>query len=179
MHTDAAQLSRLLDSLLPENESQIMPASTIRFAARSSAKSSRFVIASIAGIAACALFAFVMFRPKTAPPVANNSTSSYSATSQLTQQVASVIPSSIENAKPPVAKASPHTQRVVHKSSIHSLGDSDLKFIPLDDDGPIESGMIVRMDLNATPSASHSARGGKKVPVDVLLDQQGEVRAIR
>jgi hypothetical protein len=54
-----------------------------------------------------------------------------------------------------------------------------LEFISLGDGAPIETGTIVRLEVPVGEAKGMKAGARKRIPADVLLDEQGEVRAIR
>jgi hypothetical protein len=175
----------LLDSLVTDQIPEVMPASVIQFAPESAASRKQVIAATIAGIAACALLVFLFLRHN-APPAnsslaipksANSSTPANAASTR--QQVASLAPPQ-EISKSPSVRMPAHSPHTAHKPPIRPASSGPLEFIPLDDDGPIESGTIVRVNLNVSSQKdAHRTRVTGQVPVDVLVDEQGQVRAIR
>jgi anti-sigma factor RsiW len=54
------------------------------------------------------------------------------------------------------------------------------QFQALDDGEPIETGMIYRVDLPASPSPNFAgSQSAKRIPAEVIVDEFGKVRAIR
>lgn len=168
---------RLLDSLLPEQAPEVMPSSVRAFSSEPAANPSRTIVATIGALAACALLVFILLHRQVQPPSLTPSTASNaSSASQPASQVAAMQPALAIAKSPAIQTSNPirHAARKIRPLS------QPLEFFPLDDGGPIESGMIVRVNLGASVRRnSLPARGAKQVPVDVLLDEQGEVRAIR
>ena len=179
------QTRGLLDSLVPDQIPEVMPAAVIQFTPESAASRKQLVAATIAGIAACVLLAFVLLRHN-APPANSSSaipnsanTSTPANAASTSQQVASLAPPQ-EISKSPSVRMPTHSSHAAHKSPIRPVSSGALEFIPLDDDGPIESGTIVRVNLNdSSQKNAHRTRVSDQVPVDVLVDEQGQVRAIR
>jgi anti-sigma factor RsiW len=169
----------LLNSLLPEQMPEIMPAAVIKFAPKSAATRARFIAASIGALAACALLAFAIARHDSHPTNSVAAIPNSASASSATHQLAAIPPPAPEIAKHAPLADSGRALQARHRAPMHPVAPSKLDFIALDDDGPIESGMIVRMDLDATPKNSSAPHNARKIPVDVLVDQQGEVRAIR
>ena len=184
IRAQSLEMRSLLDSLVPNQIPEAMPVSVIQFTPESTASRNRVIAATIAGIAACALLTFVIVRHDAHSPNSNSAVSVSATNSNpiagpnTSQQVASLAPQEIS--KSPALRPSNHTARVAHKPPVRALSSGPLEFIALDDDGPIESGTIVRVNLDVpSQNNSHPARVSKQVPVDVLVDEQGQVRAIR
>ena len=179
------QTNSLLDSLVPDQIQELVPAAVIQFTPESAASRKQMIAATIAGIAACALLGFMLLRHNAQPansrspiPISANSSTPANAAS-ASQQVASVAPPQ-EISKSPAMRMSTYSSHAAHKPPIRLVSSGALEFIPLDDDGPIESGTIVRVNLNVSSQKNaHRTRVSDQVPVDVLVDEQGQVRAIR
>jgi hypothetical protein len=171
----------LLDTLLPEQVTEVAPGSIREFSPELAASHVRFVAAAVIGIAACALFAFIVLRHPAQSPISNSAVASYSTA----KSNSSVALRSGSQAAPETPGEKSTVRSVARISKAARRGSPkpvsrSLDFIALDDGGPVESGMIVRMNLDSPPPGnSRPARQAKQVPVDVLLDEQGEVRAIR
>ncbi len=174
------EIATLLDSLLPEQMAEVMPGTIVEFAPTVSTNHRRSAAVSVVAIAACALFAFIILRRDTQHqiPISDMAPRSIAAL-QPALRAAAIAPSSAKVSKPSVAPLLIPAKRAAHKPQTRPPDSATLDFIALDDGGPIESGMIVRMDLNASPANSHATHFATKIPVDVLVDEQGEVRAIR
>ena len=111
-------------------------------------------------------------------PISANSSTPANAAS-ASQQVASLAPPQ-EISKSPSVRMPTHSSHAAHKPPIRPVSSGALEFIPLDDDGPIESGTIVRVNLNVSSQKNaHRTRVSDQVPVDVLVDEQGQVVLIR
>ena len=73
----------------------------------------------------------------------------------------------------------PHTQPSVQENG-REASQSGSEFIPLDDGPPVEDATIVRISLSFTSSKrSSGVSNGVSVAADVLVDESGQVRAIR
>lgn len=132
-------------------------------------------IAAAGALMACAVVAFAIYRHETrqiVPPAKNASAATDVAAVRTEAPPPTVAPSL---AAIPVRHAATHTGK--HVAAV--AGPKTLEFISLGDGAPIETGTIVRLDVPVGDAKSLKAGARKRIPADVLLDEQGEVRAIR
>jgi anti-sigma factor RsiW len=126
-------------------------------------------VASTGAMAACALIGLAIYRHST-PAI--GATPSVPA---VPREVAAIAPEISKAAPKPLAHR--HAKAIVKSAAARQ---ETMEFIPLDDGAPIQSGTIMRIDLGVTRMKGLKQQGAsKKIPADVLLDDQGEVRAIR
>jgi hypothetical protein len=160
----------LLTSLVPEELTVAIPNGAMADAVASmscKAAGSRLrwaLIVSVGALAVASSFLFIMIhRPHTAP------------TPSITKSQAP--------APSVVAPAEKHYVAAVPKSvssHVRKPLPEENDFMALDDGPPVQDGTIVRINMPASFAPGPGrVRHGKGVPADVLVDETGQVRAIR
>jgi predicted anti-sigma-YlaC factor YlaD len=165
------EVSELMDAMCPAEVLEAVPVAAFDvLPERESASVGWTWVPSAAAIAACALIGLAIYKHSTRAIVAPASTSTAS------REVAAVVPEPSSVVPKPVAHRPP--KKIVKSGA--AAWPTTMEFIPLDDGAPVVSGTIVRINLG-DPRAKGLKQGAvsKGIPADVLLDEQGEVRAIR
>jgi hypothetical protein len=166
IQSSAMRLNSLMDSLVPEG----LPEDShglLAIPRRESVTGWGMVgVISATAIAVLVLLAVVFL--KRAPDLPN---------SPAVAQVASnSTPSSITPAVVPIVTPTP--KKVVRPK--HSPALRTLQFHALDNGGPIDEGLIYRINLPVSDSgAPVQSKPAKTVPAEVIVDETGQVRAIR
>jgi anti-sigma factor RsiW len=184
LRSEAAVVESLLGSLAPE---QALPSAAPALLQvrqpRVTARSGWTAAISIGALAVVMVFAFVLLT-RHAPPLTpvmekNRSTPTASSTVAVDQprqgeQLTSAQPASHQHAAQPHADHRPVSYRAADRRPDLNL------FIPLDNDGPIESGLIYRVKLPGSffPSLDPAVISSE-ISADVIVDGSGRPRAIR
>ncbi len=124
--------------------------------------------ASLGALAAASLLFFITFRRSHTPrnPPANVVVAKIQAPPPI-----SISAPESHNAAPSQKPPQPH---------IRAARPAENDFMPLDDGPPVVDGTIARITLPASLAIDPArARRGKGIPADVLVDEWGQVRAIR
>jgi hypothetical protein len=171
LRAEAAAVDSLFASLAPEQPLPTSAPALLPVPYRGNAARLGFTAALSLGALAAVIVAAILLSKRSSPP---------QAPTIGTQQPVHSAPAiavqdhSLQPILPRVAKNHP----VVHQTSYHQ---PNLKnFIPLDNDGPIESGFIYRVKLPGTIFTSlDPAVISSQVSADVIVDSTGRPRAIR
>jgi anti-sigma factor RsiW len=184
LRSEAAVVESLLGSLAPEQAlSSAAPALLPVRQRRVTARAGWTAAISIGALAAVMVFAFVLLTrhaPPQTPVMGRNQSapipSSTVAVDQPRQaeQLTRAQPENRQHAKQWHADHRPVSYRAADRRPNLSL------FIPLDNDGPIESGLIYRVKLPGSffPSLDPAVISSE-ISADVIVDGSGRPRAIR
>lgn len=173
----SVEIGELMDAMCTADVLDAAPA-PVMAAEFARAQQRAFAWSSItaAGAAiACAVLALAIYRHETRPivPPAKSAPAEADVAAVRTEVPPPAVTPSL--AAIPVRHAATHTGK--HVAAV--AGPKMLEFISLGDGAPIETGTIVRLDVPVGDAKSLKAGARKRIPADVLLDEQGEVRAIR
>jgi putative zinc finger protein len=166
IQSSAMRLNSLMDSLVPEGMPEVSHG-LLATPNRESVTAWGLVgVISATAVAALVLLAVIFL--KRAPDRPN---------SPAVAQVASVtVPTAIT---PAVVPTVAHTPKKVIRPQ-HNSQPRTLQFHALDNGGPIEEGLIYRINLPISDSAAPiQSKPAKTVPAEVIVDETGQVRAIR
>lgn len=173
----SVEIGELMDAMctadvLDAAPAPVMAAEFARAQQRAFAWSS---MAAAGALMACAALAFAIYRHETRQIVTPTKAPSAATSVAAVQTEAPPVAVAPSLAAIPVKHAATHTGK--HVAAV--AGPKMLEFISLGDGAPIETGTIVRLDVPVGDAKSLKAGARKRIPADVLLDEQGEVRAIR
>jgi hypothetical protein len=163
-------VNELIDAMCPADVLEAAPLAAFEeLPERESAPAGWAWVASAGAMVACALIGMTIYKHSTraivAPPSAPIGSPEVAA---MRPEVTAIAP-----------KTRPHRPaRDIAKNA--AARPKTMEFIPLDDGAPVVSGTIVRINLGSARVKGSKQNGASKgIPADVLLDEQGEVRAIR
>jgi len=160
----SVKVNSLLSSLAPDDEANTAPIAVVRTPYSGANLRMHWTVVASVGVLVAALFLFVMIRRQHSAPATNF--------------VKAVVPAPA----PPVEKKEVLVAAVAKPVHV-GTPKTPLKvrqFQALDDGEPIETGMIYRVSLPASSSASATAQqSAKRIPAEVIVDEFGKVRAIR
>lgn len=172
----SVEIGELMDAMCTTDALDTPPAPVIA-AEFARARQRAFAWGSMAAagaLMACAAFGFMIYRHETRLTVPSTKTSAaVDVAATRTEAPPPTVTPSL--AAIPMKHAATHTGK--HVAAV--AGPKTLEFISLGDGAPIETGTIVRLDVPVGDAKSSKAGARKRIPADVLLDEQGEVRAIR
>jgi hypothetical protein len=160
------KVGALLDSLAPDDGLNTAPIAVVRIPYDGANSRMRWTVVTSAGVFVATLFLFVMIWRQHSP----------TATNVVKSMTPAFVPS-VEKKEVLVAAVTKPAQVGTSKPRVKVR-----QFQALDDGEPMQTGMIYRVNLPATASPGASAsqvQSAKRIPAEVIVDEFGNVRAIR
>jgi anti-sigma factor RsiW len=157
-------VNALLNSLAPGETAGVDALTAVRIPYGSGKTRMRWTAVASVGVLVAALVLFVLIRRQHSAPAQN-------------------IVTAVTPAPTPSVEKKEVLAAAVAKPTHVGTPRGPLKvrqFQALDDGGPIETGMIYRVDLPASSVPNGvSLQSAKRIPAEVIVDEFGKVRAIR
>ncbi len=166
IQSSAMRLNSLMDSLVPEGMPEVSHGLLATPRGESVTAWGLVGVISATAIAALVLLAVIFL--KRSPDRSN--------VPAVAQVASNSAPTTITPAVVPTAT---HTPKKVVRLQ-HNPQARTLQFHALDNGGPIEEGLIYRINLPVSDSSAPAqSKPAKTVPAEVIVDETGQVRAIR
>jgi anti-sigma factor RsiW len=158
------KVNSLLASLAPDEELNSAPIALVRIPYSGANSRMRWTAVASVGVLVAALVLFVMIRRQHSAPETN-----------IAKAVTPAPTASVEKKEVLVAAVAKPAHVETPKRPLKIR-----QFQALDDGEPIETGMIYRVNLPASPSPNFGGpQSAKRIPAEVIVDEFGKVRAIR